>query len=227
MTLLAIDTSTQWGSVALFDGRRVLAEQTWFAERRHDDALFATTEGLLELSGLTLARVDRIAVAIGPGSFTGLRVGIAAAQGLARGSGASLLGVSTLDVVAHPWSTSRLRVCAVVPAGRGESYAAIYRHRGGEWTRTSAILVGNAQDLARHIGSETVIVGELDPAIAAGLRDLLGARAIWPPAASTPRRAGHLAEIAWQRFESGAATSAPIEPMYIQPPRIHGAAVVR
>ena len=69
MTLLAIDTSTEWGSIAVFDGTAVLAEQTWRA-RRHDDALFPSIERLLELVGLSLPSIDRVAVAIRPGSFT-------------------------------------------------------------------------------------------------------------------------------------------------------------
>jgi len=86
---LALDTSTEWASVALYDGRDVLAEETWHAQRRHADELFPTIERLLARTRITLASIDKIAVATGPGSFTGLRIGIAAAQGMARGAGAA------------------------------------------------------------------------------------------------------------------------------------------
>src|SRR5439155_1132993 len=102
VTLLALDTSTEWASVALYDGRDVLAEETWHAQRRHADELFPTIERLLARTHITLASIDKVAVATGPGSFTGLRIAIATAQGLARGAGAALVGISTLDVLAYP-----------------------------------------------------------------------------------------------------------------------------
>jgi tRNA threonylcarbamoyladenosine biosynthesis protein TsaB len=225
MTLLAIDTSTSWGSLALFDGRTVLAEQTWYGQRRLDDALFPSVERLLALARIELASVDRIAVAIGPGSFTGVRIAIAAAQGLARGSGAEVVGVPTLDVIAQPWSGGRLRVCAVLPAGRGDHYAAMYRTRRGTWSRRSPIFVGRIADLTRAVAVDTLFAGELDDAAAAELRERLGSRARFPLPAALPRRAAHLAELGWARFEAGAAVAPDaLEPLYIRPPAIRGRA---
>src|SRR5882762_6983731 len=76
MTLLALDTSTAWASVALYDGKDVLGEETWHAQRRHGDELFPTIERLLASARSSLSDIDRVAVATGPGSFTGLRVAI-------------------------------------------------------------------------------------------------------------------------------------------------------
>jgi tRNA threonylcarbamoyladenosine biosynthesis protein TsaB len=223
MTLLAIDTSSAYASIALHDGRDVIAEETWLAHRRHDDKLFPSIASLLALGGLDAASVRIIAVAIGPGSFTGLRVGIAAAQGLARGSGAAVVGVETLDVIAHPFAATGRRVCAVVPAGRGEHYAAMYRMRGGAFGRTTGILVGSVADLARRVGVETLFAGEIDDATAAALRDALGPRALVPPPGVLVRRAGHLAEIGWTRAASGAgADASTIEPLYVRPPAVRG-----
>lgn len=223
MTLLAIDTSTSWGSLALYDGRTVLAEETWHLQRRHDDALFAGVDRVLALTGLALGGVDRIAVAVGPGSFTGVRIAIAVAQGLARGSGAATCGVGTLDVIAHPWSTTGQRVCAVLPAGRGELCAATYRRRDGAWSRTSGIIVGTAADLARAVRAGALFAGEIGDDDRTVLRDALGTRAQFAPRSATPRRAGHLAEIGWDRFEAGDVTPpGSLEPMYLRPPSIRG-----
>jgi len=223
MTLMAIDTSTSWGSLALYDGTTVLAEETWHLQRRHDDALFGAVERLLALTGLTVRDVDRVAVAIGPGSFTGVRIAIAAAQGIARGSGAATCGVETLDVIAHPWSGCGRRVCATLPAGRGELYAAIYRRTGGRWSRTSAILVRSAAALARELAAGALFAGELDDASRATLEAGLGERAAFVPRSAVPRRAGHLAEIGWQRLEAGAGSPAEaLEPVYVRPPSIRG-----
>lgn len=224
MTLLAIDTSTQHASVALYDGRTVLAESTWHAHRRHDDHLFTEIARLLALGGIALADVRRVAVAIGPGSFTGVRVAIAAAQGIARASGAAAAGVITLDVAAHPFAASGGRVCAVLPAGRGEHHAAMYRRRRGAWERTSAIVTASADDLARQVARDTLFVGELDAAAVAALRERLGPRASFASASAAVRRAGHLAEIGWARIEGGGAVPGDrLEPVYIRAPLIRGA----
>src|SRR5206468_11538990 len=86
--LLALDTSTDWASVALFDGRDVLSAETWHAQRRQGDELFPAIERALLSTRTALSSVDRVAVAVGPGSFTGLGIAIAAGQGVAPGTGA-------------------------------------------------------------------------------------------------------------------------------------------
>lgn len=223
MTLLAIDTSTQHASLALYDGRTVLAEVTWHAQRRHDDHLFPELARLLALAGAALGDVRRVAVAIGPGSFTGVRVAIAAAQGIVRASGAAAVGVVTLDVAAHPFAGARTRVCAVLPAGRGEHYAAMYRERGGAWERTSAILTASAEDLALQVARDTLFVGEMDGAAVAALGERLGPRAAFATGSAAVRRAGHLAEIGWERLDQGHAVSGEqLEPLYIRAPLIRG-----
>jgi tRNA threonylcarbamoyladenosine biosynthesis protein TsaB len=221
MTLLAIDTSTAYASVALYDGRAILAETTWHAQRRHDDHLFPEIDRMLALAGAAMTDVSHIAVAIGPGSFTGLRVAIAATQGIARASGAAAIPVMTLDVAARPFAWSRMRVCALIPAGRGEHYAAMYRERRGAWERTTEISIGTVPDIARTVGTDTLFAGEIDDATAAGLHDALGERATIPAASARVRRAGHLAEIGWERAAAGDGVAPErLEPLYIRAPLI-------
>lgn len=221
MTLLALDTSTSWASVALYDGRSVLAEETWHAQRRHGDELFPTIERMLAHARTTLAEIDRVAVATGPGSFTGLRVAIAAAQGIARGAGAALVGVSTLDVLAYPHAPSKQRTCPLLPAGRTEWYAAFYQERNRKWMRRSPYIVATLPDLCRQIGTHTLFVGELDLEAERLLRDLLGPKALFAPPASQMRRAGYLAELGWRALESAPqARLGEIEPVYVKQPAI-------
>ncbi|MGH2498849.1 MAG: tRNA (adenosine(37)-N6)-threonylcarbamoyltransferase complex dimerization subunit type 1 TsaB [Candidatus Limnocylindria bacterium] len=223
MTLLALDTSTAWASVAVYDGRAVLAEETWYAQRRHADELFPTIERILSRTHTALSAVDRIAVATGPGSFTGVRVAIAAAQGIARGSGAALAGVSTLDVLAYPHAASKQRICPLLPAGRADHYAALYQERNRKWARRSPYIVGPLEDLCRQIGTHTLFVGEVDAAAEQTLRDLLGPKALFAPPASRMRRAGYLAELGWRALESGGQTAlGGIEPVYVRQPAIGG-----
>jgi tRNA threonylcarbamoyladenosine biosynthesis protein TsaB len=221
MTLLALDTSTAWASVALYDGRNVLSEETWHAQRRHGDELFPTIERVLAQARRKISDVDRVAVATGPGSFTGLRVAIAAAQGIARGAGAALVGVSTLDVLAYPHAHSKQRTCALLPAGRTEWYAAFYQERNRKWMRRSPFIVATLPDLCRQIGTHTLFVGEIDDDAEQLLRDLLGPKAIFAPPASRMRRAGYLAELGWKALESQPqAKLAEIEPIYVKQPSI-------
>ena len=221
MTLLALDTSTAWASVAVFDGRAVLSEETWHAQRRHGDELFPAIERVLASAHASLADVDRIAVATGPGSFTGLRVAIAAAQGLARGAGASLVGVSTLDVLAYAHAASKQRTCPLLPAGRNEWYAALYQERNRRWLRRSPFIVATLPDLCRQIGTHTLFVGEIDAEAEQLLRDLLGPKALFASPASRMRRAGYLAELGWRALDSEPqARLGEIEPIYVKQPAI-------
>ncbi|MEK7862499.1 MAG: tRNA (adenosine(37)-N6)-threonylcarbamoyltransferase complex dimerization subunit type 1 TsaB, partial [Chloroflexota bacterium] len=180
----------------------VLAEETWHAQRRHGDELFPTIERLLASARSSLADVDRIAVATGPGSFTGLRIAIAAAQGLARGAGAALVGVSTLDVLAYPHAPSKQRTCPLLQAGRNEWYAAFYQERNRKWLRRSPYIVATLPDLCRQIGTHTLFVGEIDAEAMSMLRDLLGPKALFASPASRMRRAGYLAELGWHALET-------------------------
>ncbi|MBI3522555.1 MAG: tRNA (adenosine(37)-N6)-threonylcarbamoyltransferase complex dimerization subunit type 1 TsaB [Chloroflexi bacterium] len=221
--LLALDTSTSWASVALFDGRTVLSEETWHAQRRHADELFPTIERILGHSGVALSGVDRLAVATGPGSFTGLRVAIAAAQGIARGTGAALAGVSTLDVLAYPHAASKQRTCSLLPAGRGEFYAAFYQDRNRSWKRRSPFIVASLAEICAQIGTHTLFVGELDDAAETTLRDLLGPKALFAAPASRMRRAGYLAELGWLELEGRKQTTlGEIEPIYVRQPAVGG-----
>ena len=221
MTLLALDTSTEWASVALYDGHEVLAEETWHAQRRHADELFPTIERLLARTRITLASIDKLAVATGPGSFTGLRIGIAAAQGIARGAGAAMVGIPTLDVLAYPHAASRQQTCPLLPAGRGEFYAAFYQERDQRWERSSPFIAATLPDLCRQIGSDTLFVGEIAPETEQTLRDLLGPRALFASPASRMRRAGYLAELGWQALQKSPQQKlGEIAPIYVKQPAI-------
>ena len=221
MTLLALDTSTEWASVALYDGQDVLAEESWHAQRRHADELFPTIERLLARTRSTLASIDKVAVATGPGSFTGLRIAIAAAQGIARGAGAAMVGIPTLDVLAYPHAASDQSTCPLLPAGRGEFYAAFYQERSHRWERRSPFIAATLPDLCRQIGADTLFVGEIGADAEQTLRDLLGPRALFASPASRMRRAGYLAELGWRGLETSPHQElGEIEPIYVKQPSI-------
>ena len=131
--LVAIDTATSQASLALHDGFQVRVEHTWESPRRHTVELLPRLVAALEQLGLGAKHLSGVAVTRGPGSFTGLRVGLAVAKGLALAQGLPLVGVPTLDVVAAAQGRDRRPLCAVLQAGRGRICVAIYRWRSGEW----------------------------------------------------------------------------------------------
>lgn len=132
MHVLAFDTSSAVTAVAVTDGDRVLAQDDRPGEQRHAELLLPRVEAALASAGLELRAIELIAVGIGPGSFTGLRVGLATAKGLALATRLPLCGVSSLRVLARAIETrARVAVCAL-DAGKGELFGAAYRCAGGE-----------------------------------------------------------------------------------------------
>lgn len=224
--LLAIDTSTRSMSIALHDGQTLHAEQTWIANNQHNTHLAPAIQAMLAACGTAPSALTALAVAQGPGSYTGLRIGIALAKGIAAPRNLPLVGVATPDIVAeaHPAAT-RARLIAVVDAGRGRIIAAIYRWRKSAWKRSDEPQLTRWDALLASLEPASYIVtGEVDAAAHA----LLAA----PPAgvefqiaAATlrARRAGILAEIAQRQLALSADPAeefaAPrLLPMYVQTP---------
>ncbi len=216
--LIAIDTATDTASLALHDGFRVRVEHTWESMRRHTVELMPALVAALEQAGLNAGHLSAVAVTRGPGSFTGLRVGLAVAKGLALACGVPLVGVPTLDVVAAAQGRDRRALCAVLQAGRGRICSATYRWRDGEWRAQEAPALTTWAALAQTITSPTLFCGEIDAAGAETLTALGELAVILPPAARL-RRAGFLAEVAWRRLNRGETDDpATLTPSYLQYP---------
>ncbi len=126
MRILTIDTSTTLASVALTSGERVVAESLFTCDRTLSARLMPETERLLALGGLSAGDIDLFAAAIGPGSFTGVRCGVATVQGLSLATGRPCVGFSTLAMLAMNFPFSALPLCALLDARKGEVYAGLY-----------------------------------------------------------------------------------------------------
>jgi tRNA threonylcarbamoyladenosine biosynthesis protein TsaB len=130
MRLLAIETATPAQGVALAEDDRLLAELSYEAKGNRGGLLLPTVDRVLQKAGLTARDLDAVAVSVGPGSFTGLRVGLATAKGLALGTGARLVGVPTLEALAEGYALPSGTICALLDAYRGEVYMALFRRVG-------------------------------------------------------------------------------------------------
>jgi tRNA threonylcarbamoyladenosine biosynthesis protein TsaB len=213
----AIDTATRFASLALHDGRRIRYEATWEAGRRHTVQLTSRLVDALADLGLGAASLSGVAVTLGPGSFTGLRVGLAVAKGLALAGGIPLVGVPTLDVVALAQSQDRRPLIAVLQAGRGRICVAVYRWRKG-WQRRAEPRLTTWEDLAEGVKTATLFCGEVDDRGCAAL-GRLGELAEVSSPAHCLRRAGFLAELAWERIRRGQVDDpATLVPLYLHQP---------
>ena len=135
--LLAIDTSTRFAGVALADGDRVVATRSWYSSVNHTAELMPAVVQLLKSHAVAVKDLEGVAVALGPGGFSALRVGISVGKGLAAAGGIPILGVGSLDVEAFPFSDCGLPVCVFLEAGRGEVASALFPSRMGSGRGTT------------------------------------------------------------------------------------------
>jgi tRNA threonylcarbamoyladenosine biosynthesis protein TsaB len=213
--LLAIDTSTQLAGLALYDGE-VRAELTWVAGRRHSAELFPEMERLLKLTGLEVGALRAIAAARGPGSFTGVRVGLAAAQGLSLALDVPAYGVCTLDALAASQEASALPLRPLLEAGRNRFATALYERRDDRIERSGDIIAIELGDLAELVDRPCLICGDLNAASRDRLRAMLGERAVVASAAASLRRPGFLAQLGWEQYSRGApGHPTALEPLYL------------
>lgn len=217
--LLAIDTATRLISLALHDGHAVLAETTWQSDNYHTTELAPQTALLLRRARVAAGALRGLAVAIGPGSYTGLRIGLGFAKGLALAQGLPLVGVPTLDGLMRAQPPHPGPALALLAAGRGRVTAVPYawhaRHhrweaagpgRGLSWAELAAELAAGAAGPGQPAlpPASTYVAGELDAAGLEALRPLRGLVVLASPA-HIVRRAGFLAEIGWERLRAHSA----------------------
>lgn len=217
--ILAIDTATRWTGLALYDGTAVLAEAGWRSLQNQTVELAPAIAQMLQRAGLAPSDLDGIAISIGPGSYTGLRVGLGVAKGLALANQTPLVGVPTLDVIAHGFGPLEEPLLAVVEAGRSRVCAAVYAWQGRQgWQPQGAPVIESWQNLLPTIAGPMLFAGEISAAAAKQIRTASKAFRLASPAAAT-RRPACLAELGWLRLRKGAAANArTLAPLYLKDP---------
>lgn len=163
MRILAFETSAKAGSAALLEDGRLLGEYYLNCGMTHSRTLLKLAEELLAACGLAPAQVDAVACAAGPGSFTGVRIGVAAAKGFAWGAEKPCVGVSTLEAMAHQAQSFEGVICCAMDARRAQVYHAMFSCRGGTLTRLSEDCAISLEELAKRlkkIESPKIMVGD-------------------------------------------------------------------
>jgi tRNA threonylcarbamoyladenosine biosynthesis protein TsaB len=214
---LTIDTASDVASVALSREGALEVELTWRCPRNHSRELLPAVEYLMQRSGVDKGELTAIFVCIGPGSYTGLRVGIAAAKGLAFALGLPSVGVGRLEADAYQHADFAGPICAVHRAGRGELAWAVYRSSPSGWRQVLAPRLTTPEELIAGVRRPTLFCGEIDADLAARLSEALGAKARFAGPAMSLRRAATIAELAWRRLAAGQADdAASLKPIYLR-----------
>ncbi len=219
MLILAFETSAKAAGVALHDGQRLLAECYQNTGLTHSQTLMVMAEDLLKQCGLTPQQVEAVAVAAGPGSFTGVRIGVAAAKGFAWGAELPLYGVSTLEAMAKGLGCYEGVVCAVMDARRNQVYHALFRVEKGVYSRLCedcAIALSDLSQQLQALDCPIYLVGD-GSSLTYNTLSKENSRLILPPEHRMHQRGAGVALVAAEKIAAGESGCAEkLEPNYLR-----------
>ena len=177
MVTLGIDTATEICGIALIDGENLIAEMNLNIYRAHSEKLIESITQLMAMVNIPLIDIELVAISAGPGSFTGLRIGMAAAKGLAFSLDVPLTSVVTLDALAFQAPGINSTLCPAIKARQDEVYVALYRkHKPGEFERVSEYRCLKVSELTTFIPNKTLMLGNGVTHLGEQLKNALGAR---------------------------------------------------
>lgn len=206
--LLALDTSTSTGSVALHGEKGLLGLLTISVDSTHSEGLMPAIDGLLHRAGACMDDITAVACVAGPGSYTGLRIGVATAQGLALAKNLPCVSLSSLDVLANVLPHSMYPLCPMLPARKGWVYTRLFRWVNGTLHAVTDELNIQIDDLIPLIKEPTIFYGPGLPGQDVFLREILGDQQIQVLPFFNVPRADVLAEMAYQKWIRGETVNA-------------------
>lgn len=218
MRILGVDTATRRASVGVLIDGVVIVEQSQVAESNHAVSLLPLIADVLRQAHCSVGDLEVVAVSAGPGSFTGLRIGLSVAKGLARATGLRLVAVPTLEALAATVDDHHGTVCTLLDARRGELYAACFAAAPSGCTRLTADTLVTPEALLPQLPTPCVVVGDAVVRYGAWLREQLGARVTLLPFETHGPRGGVVARLGGERLRAGQCDPLPdMEPFYIRP----------
>ena len=219
MLILAFETSAKAASVALYDGQKLLAESYQNTGMTHSQTLMVMAEDALKQCGKTVQDVTAVAVAEGPGSFTGVRIGAAAAKGFAWGRQIPCYGISTLEAMAESLGIYEGYVCPVMDARRAQVYNALFSVKAGVISRVApdrAIALADLKEELKNLSEPVFLVGDGSNLCYNALREEIP-NLILPAEHRMHQRAVGVALLAARQAEQGIApTGAELTPNYLR-----------
>jgi tRNA threonylcarbamoyladenosine biosynthesis protein TsaB len=217
MKILALDTATQSCSVAVTDEGSLTAELTIVKSQTHSKHLMELIHSVLEVAGFRVADLDGLAVTIGPGSFTGLRIGISTIKGLAQALAKPVVGVSTLEALAWQCGQTSYLICPLLDARKGEVYGATYCFNEGRLIQKTSARAMIPEAVVEEIKSPCVFIGTGARLYRQGIVAAAGSLAHFVPESQNMIRASSIASLSVPRFEANDTDEiAGLVPHYIR-----------
>ena len=217
MRILAIDTSGTSCSVAILSERRLAAEVTSEKKQTHSRHLMSLIHTVFKMAGMPCGDVDLLAVVNGPGSFTGIRIGVSTVQGLAMALGKPVLSVSSLEALAVQAGPLQIVICPILDARKGEVYMALYRYENDLLTQIQADRVIEPLRLMDQIEEPCFFIGSGAQIHGRVIRQRLGGKAILAGQRRSKIRAETVARIALQKSEDRPLQKVnPLIPHYVR-----------
>lgn len=216
MYVLGIEAATPVAGVAVVNGEKLLAERLVNNQRTHSVNLLPMIKSVLEEAEVEHGMLGGIAVSSGPGSFTGLRIGMSTAKTLAQVWELPIVGVSTLESLAHPLTGLKNLICPILNARKNEVYTAVYDGSSGKLTvilEPTALEPGQLAEKLLTMGRGVTMLGDGVPVYREIIRELLGALVGFAPGAATLPRGAAVAELGYRKLVSGEGT----DPLLLQP----------
>ncbi|WP_448821361.1 tRNA (adenosine(37)-N6)-threonylcarbamoyltransferase complex dimerization subunit type 1 TsaB [Cetobacterium sp.] len=211
MLILAIDTSTNIGTVAIYDSKKgVVGEITLNVKQNHSAITMTTIDTLFNLTGIDKKEIDKIAVSIGPGSFTGIRIGVGLAKGLAYALKKPIAGINELDLLANIYSGDK-KVIAMLDARKERVFSGVYKKKDDEFVLDGEYVAEELENVLKSVDEQTVFVGDGAFAYEEIIREKLGDRCFFIRKSLNIPRASLLAELA----ESKEDNLFTLEPYYV------------
>jgi tRNA threonylcarbamoyladenosine biosynthesis protein TsaB len=219
MKVLGMDTSTSCGSVGLVEDKWVISDHLLDIPITHSERLLKTIDWILKESRLGISEIDGLAISLGPGSFTGLRIGVSTVKGLAFSLKKPIAGVSSLEVLASQVSPTPYLLCPILDARKGEVYTAFYRYEGGTYPQPqSSIEAIEPGQLILRIKEPTLFFGNGVKTYGPFLKEKLQQLALFPPPPFHIPHGSTVAKLGLERLERGETIDlATLIPLYIRP----------
>ncbi len=219
MLILGIETSTKTGSVAVISDDGVIAQYSLNIKVTHSERLMSTVDRVLKDTGLAIADFGGFAVAIGPGSFTGLRIGLSTVKGLALATGKPVAAVPTLQALAWNLPYAAYPVCPMLDARKNEVYAALYTFDGTAFAQLIPETTIPIRGLAEKISGKTLFTGEAAHLYRREIEKQFGNAALFAPLSAALPSAATVAEIGLEMIKNGRqAVPDSLTPLYIRRP---------
>ena len=218
MKVLGIDTSTSCGSVGLIEDGEVVSDHLLNIPVTHSQRLLGAIELVLSEADCPIENLDGWAISLGPGSFTGLRIGVSTVKGLAFATGKPVAGISTLDVLASQIAPTPYLVCPVLDARKKEVYTAFYRFEKNLIKRQSDDQAIKPEDLVRRIKEQTIFLGDGAKTYRDFLLSSLPSLSLFPPAPLHLSHGSMVAKLGSDLLERGQCLDlSTFAPIYVRP----------